>query len=413
VRVVTLVLVSPSGDLLGRLPAFPVETPWWQDARPVVAGARVRFGLQVTILRLLESERPSAPGGGVTYLAEVDPGAVTGTAQMVELEPWDGTLDDDPRRLPYARLGGPATDLAWADDILAGLGKPRNGPAEQDRTWNLSSLWRLPLSDGAAWLKVVPPSFEHEGRILERLGRLDGEAVPHLLGHDRGRMLLAEIPGSDRYDASGSELIEMVDALVDLQARWSGRIAELLDLGLPDWRARALGRSIAEVVDRTDSELTADDQDILARFVAALPDRFATIESLGLPEGLVHGDFHTGNVRGEPGALVLLDWGDSGIGHPLLDQPAFLTRIDPAEVDMVRDHWHAAWRRAVPGSDPDRASSLLAPVAAARQAAIYRRFLDNIEASEQPYHRADVPDWLRRTAEILRGERRSSHRRST
>jgi aminoglycoside phosphotransferase (APT) family kinase protein len=226
-------------------------------------------------------------------------------------------------------------------------------------------------------------------------------------------MLFAEIPGSDRYDASGSELLEMVDTLVDLQARWSGRISELLDLGLPDWRAPALGRSIAEVVDRTKAELAADDQDVLAAFVAALPDRFATIESFGLPEGLVHGDFHPGNARGERGALVLLDWGDSGIGNPLLDQPAFLTRIDPAEVDKIRDHWHAAWRRAVPSSDPDRASSLLAPVAAARQAVIYRSFLDNIEASEHPYHRADVPDWLRRTAEILRGERQSSDRRST
>jgi hypothetical protein len=44
-------------------------------------------------------------------------------------------------------------------------------------------------------------------------------------------------------------------------------------------------------------------------------------------------------------------------------------------------------------------------MAAARQAVIYRRFLDQIEASEQVYHRADVPDWLGRTVEILRAER--------
>jgi aminoglycoside phosphotransferase (APT) family kinase protein len=128
---------------------------------------------------------------------------------------------------------------------------------------------------------------------------------------------------------------------------------------------------------------------------------FEAIDACGLPASLVHGDFHPGNVRGERGRLVLLDWGDSGIGHPLLDQPAFLTRIDGASVEPVRGAWHAAWSAARPGADPARAAHLLAPVAAARQAVIYQRFLDEIEPSERPYHAADVPDWLGRTAELL------------
>lgn len=149
-----------------------------------------------------------------------------------------------------ARPGRPPADLAWADAVLARLGRSRSGPAEQNRTWNLSSLWRMPLSDGAAWLKVVPPFFEHEGAVIERL---EGDAIPDMLGHDRGRMLFAEIPGSDRYDAARSELLEIVDMLVDVQRRWLGRTGELIDLGLPDWRAPALGRAIADVVERARS----------------------------------------------------------------------------------------------------------------------------------------------------------------
>jgi hypothetical protein len=53
-------------------------------------------------------------------------------------------------------------------------------------------------------------------------------------------------------------------------------------------------------------------------------------------------------------------------------------------------------------SDPARASVLLAPVAAARHAVIYRSFLDNIEPSEQPYHRADPAKWLMRMAALVR-----------
>ena len=62
----------------------------------------------------------------------------------------------------------------------------------------------------------------------------------------------------------------------------------------------------------------------------------------------------------------------------------------------------AVWRRAIRESDPARAAQLLAPVAAARQAVIYRMFLDNIEPSEHVYHAGDPATWLRRTAELAR-----------
>ena len=58
----------------------------------------------------------------------------------------------------------------------------------------------------------------------------------------------------------------------------------------------------------------------------------------------------------------------------------------------------------MPASDPARAARLLGPVGAARQAWIYQTFLDGIEASEQPYHRHDLPRWLRRTASMVRDE---------
>lgn len=43
---------------------------------------------------------------------------------------------------------------------------------------------------------------------------------------------------------------------------------------------------------------------------------------------------------------------------------------------------------------------LLEPVAALRQAVIYRGFLDGIEPSERVYHADDPPLWLRRAAEL-------------
>src|SRR5436190_5555789 len=391
-RVATLVLVDGDGGLLGALPPFRVATPWWQDVEPVVEAVRELHGLEVTILRLLETELPSPQGGGVTYLAEV------GDSRPTTLEPRSAAVDDDPLRATWARPGGPDADLVWAEEALARVDLARAGAPIQVRSWNLSSLWRLPLDRKTAWLKVVPPFFAHEGRVLDRLG---GGHFPVLLGHDGPRMLLAEIPGEDLYDATLPQLLEMIAILVGLQRAWATRVDELLEIGAPDWRAPALTETIRSVVDRNAAEIAAHDRTMLAAFVAGLPARFVEIGDCGLPDTLVHGDFHPGNVRGDASNLVLLDWGDCGVGHPLLDETAFLDSITPTSIEPVRQRWHALWREACPGSDPDRAARLLAPIGAARQAVIYQRFLDNIESSERAYHQADPANWLQRTARLV------------
>jgi hypothetical protein len=396
-----LVLLDSGGTVLGVTSAIRVETPWWQDIGPVVRAALERLDLSVVVLRLLEAERSTPPGGLVTYLAEVDSGGHIPAG----LEPWEGALDGHALRMPWARPGGPTADLAWARERLALLGETPLGPGEQIRTWNLSSLWRLPLVGGsAAWLKHVPPFFDHEGPLL---GCLAGGPVPPLLAQDGGRILMPELSGSDLYDADEAILQRLVDLLVDLQRAWVGRANELLALGLPDWRGPALGDAIRSVLDRWRAVLPARDVAALDAFVDDLPDRFATIDRAGIPDSLVHGDFHPGNARGDAERQVLLDWGDAGVGHPLLDQAAYLDRVPATAVEGLRASWGEAWRRAIPDSDPGGAALLLRPVAAARQAVIYQGFLDRIESSERPYHRDDPLDWLQRAAALSRAEERT------
>ncbi|MVO94395.1 phosphotransferase family protein [Rhizobium leguminosarum] len=390
-RVARLVLVTPEGAVIGRLALVPVDLPWWQDAQSVVLAVREYHGIDVTILRLLEAVRDRPHGGEVTYLAEV--------AQPVPAEVWAGRLEPHPLRQSYAEPGGPAADLAWATRILAAHGLAPAGMPVQIRSWNLSSIWRIPVARQTVWLKVVPPFFAHEPRVITALA---GRPVPELLGHDGGRMLLAEVAGEDMYEAPLPRLLEMVTLLVELQLSWTGRVDQLRSMGLPDWGGPALIAAIGDVTERASEELSRNELTLLQRFISGLANRFAALESCGLPDTLVHGDLHPGNFRGTERTLTLLDWGDSGIGHPMLDQPAFLDRVASEYVETIKEHWARAWLAWLPGCEPARAAGLLAPIAAARQAVIYRRFLDNIEPSEQVYHRHDPADWLRRTAALLR-----------
>jgi Ser/Thr protein kinase RdoA (MazF antagonist) len=392
-----LVLVSGDGVLLGKLPPVLVERPWWQDAGAVVRAVRKAHGVDVTVLRLLRAQREGPPGGAVTYLAEA--------AEPLDCQPCEETLADHPLRCGYARPGGPRRDLAWAASALAARGLQLAGAPEQIKTWNLSSLWRLPLSpaqpgQGSAWLKVVPEFFSHEGALIAALA--DHGPVPRVLGFERGRVLLAEIPGEDGFHAPLEQRRQMIDLLVQLVTACRARLPELLALGLPDFRAQPLSAAIESSFERYCSELDPEDARRLSLFLDQLDARWRQLTDCGLPDGLVHGDFHSGNVRVADQQLALIDWGDAGIGHPLLDQAAFLERVPPEQRQPLREHFCAAWQRAVPGSDPARAAQLIAPIAAARQTVIYDRFLDQIEPSEHPYHRRDPLRWLARAAQVLR-----------
>ena len=392
-REVTLVLCLPDGSVLGALPPFRVEVPWWPQVAPVVAAARAVHGVEATILRLLVAEPGRGMGGGkVAYLAEVV------SPPKAALDPWPGTpTADEPLRLSFARPGGHHDDLAWADAELAKHGTPRTGHAEQVRTWNLSSMWRLPVDGSAAWLKVVPPFFAHESALL---AVLDRAVVPQLIAGAGPRILIEEIPGTDQYGTVGESLLTMVRALVGLQVEWMGRVDELLALGLPDWRPEPLQTRAADVVGRTAPELDAAVLGRLERLLEELPRRCEDVASCGLPSTLVHGDFHRGNVRGTDDRLVLLDWGDSGVGHPLFDQTAFLENLPDVARAAVLQEWTRLWLAALPDSDPDRAMRLIRPIAALRHAVIYRGFLDRIEPDERIYHALDPADWLTRAAEL-------------
>lgn len=405
-RLATLVLCTPAGEVLGQLPPFPASVPWWQEAHDLVAWVRDQHDVDVVILRLLDAGLPAPPGGPVTYLAEVDGGTTGG----LPLSGWPGVLEPHPFRLPYAEPGGPQRDLAWTSTTLRDQGLVQTEAGQQMRTWNLSSLWRIPVEGGSVWLKCVPPFFAHEGAVISRL---QGGPVPRLLAHEPGRLLMLDIPGEDQYDAELHTLRTLVSTLVSLQVTWCGREEELLETGAPDWRPDPLTVAIESVVRGTWPDLVSQDRRTLTKFLGGLPERFAALAECGIPDSLVHGDFAPGNARGRKGKMVLLDWGDCGVGHPLLDMSAFLDRIPSERVAQIKSHFAGSWRLAIPGSDPTRAADVLAPIAAARQAVIYQGFLDRIEPSEHAYHRGDPAVSLQRAAELARrpqGEARSAGR---
>jgi aminoglycoside phosphotransferase (APT) family kinase protein len=195
-------------------------------------------------------------------------------------------------------------------------------------------------------------------------------------------------------------LAPMVGLLTDLQHRALDRLPELIALGVPDRRLPSVVDRAAAVVEEWGPALEPAERGSLETVVAGLAARVADIADCGVPDTLVHGDFHSGNVAGRRGHYVILDWGDSFVGHPLLDELAFVERLPPAVQIAARGWFVDAWQRAVPGSQPARAIELLEPLAALEAAAMYARFCAAIEPDERIYHGSDVVRLLRRAADL-------------
>ncbi|MEH0972200.1 aminoglycoside phosphotransferase family protein [Micromonospora sp. CPCC 205546] len=382
-RTVTLVLVDAAGTPLGALPPFDVPSPWWQEVAPVVAEARRRYGVEVAVLRLLTGDAPQPMGGTVTYLAQVDGPPAT------PLVPARLDLPADPLRAPYAEPGGPARSLAWARAELRRLGRPAETAAQQ-RTWNLSAVWRLDGPGGTAWLKQVPPFFRHEAAVLRWLGRAAPGRTSTLLADDGdGRMLIAHVPGEDRYGAPVEERLAMAAGFHPVQPRSVPDAAELVAAGVPDLRGPALPTWIRD-------RLAGYDTSPVESLLAGLEARLDEVRGCGLPDTLVHGDLHPGNVRAHAGRHVVIDWGDAFVGHPAFDALRLAEGLADDVAAPVLAEWCARWGADVPGCAPERAVELLRPVAALRMAAVYAMILDGIEASERVYHATDVDTYLER-----------------
>ncbi|MCW2933085.1 MAG: Phosphotransferase enzyme family protein, partial [Actinomycetia bacterium] len=189
-RMVTAV-VTHGGACTGVVGPFPVHIPWWAEVETVVAHLEETLGVQVIVLRLLTVEgSDGARDGHVTYHVEAlqPPGS---------LPPCDFVDDDHPLRLPWARASGVRELFRWASRHVELTGRPA-----QRKTWNLSGLFRLPTADGPVWLKAIPAFAAAEPAAIAAFAEVDPGLVPAVLASAPGRLLLADVPGTDCWDAS-------------------------------------------------------------------------------------------------------------------------------------------------------------------------------------------------------------------
>ena len=386
-----------SGDeFLGSAGPHGVDVPWWSEVGPVVGWLEELLGVPVLVLRLLDVEGGSGGRDGhVTYHVEALERPASGllAQRHVHSRVLNGV---EGLRSTWARADGLRELLDWAAGELASAGRPVSGPVEQRRTWNLAGLFRLPTARGPVWLKATPRFAADEATVITAFAEIDPGLVPTLLGVGERRVLMEHIPGEDCWEASPETVGAAVERFVGAQAvvasGGSGGFGDDVVAGVRDWRAPVLEAAVRDLLD---GPLAGELTEREVRGARELAGRWELLSECGLPDTLVHGDFHPGNWRSDGGAPVVVDFADAHWGNPVLDGlrvQGFLPESGRAAA--ARD-WVEAWKSRVPGSDPARALDVAGPLAHLTYAVRYQEFLDGIEPSERVYHRGDPADEVR------------------
>jgi len=280
----------------------------------------------------------------------------------------------------------------WMRTASSDAGRPLTGDPRPFFLRGISALLRAPTDGPDLFLKAVFPPFHAEPVLTRLLAERFPETVPTvvavepdegwLIVEDIGSAWVGDVPEADRPAA----LARGARALVGLQRAMApddGARRTLLDAGAPHRPLADLVASVAAAIG-PDGFGVGDggiQPERARRVVEAVGAAVARVEAVGLPESVVHGDFHSGNAAIVDDRIVIIDWSDAAISNPAIDLVTWIawSRDRQAEIDAATDAWLDAWSGAVDGEALRAVVDEVLIVGAAYQIVSYDGIRRNLE----------------------------------
>jgi len=307
------------------------------------------------------------------------------------LDVWRRSADDDDLRPDWARQGWLSGVSAWITDELARAGGPMPTAIVQFRHWGISAVVRVDAGEAEArrfWFKAVCPHFGHEPALTKLLAEHLGDRVASVIAVDTSRrwMLLHDLGDAvilnDAHRHRGA-----FDHLVSIQQWSAARATELGDDGVPARPLSGIHAAFVEALaEPSCAELLEAEPARIEQAVEWLAGAIDRVTQVGIPEVLVHGDFHPGNIAGKGERHVLFDWSDAAIAPPFVDIVTWTWWLgdDEAEVSAVWQSFARAWAGApwIEGVLAERA--LVEAIAGAFHTVSYAGIVRNLDRHRRP-----------------------------
>ena len=317
------------------------------------------------------------------HLAEVESGLVPG------------------HRQPWARPGWFRQATTWIKRELQELGYTVTGPPQHTHYWSLACVMRTPTDRGDIYFKAAAdlPLFVNEPAVLTGLSHFFPDVVPAPLAVDRLRrwMLLPDF-GPPLDEAPSLEAhIKMLHCHGKIQRQAVGMTGKLLALGCIDRRLPVLASQVDGLAHDVRALEGLSDEEIenLRRETPRLKAMCAELDAFGIPNTLMHGDLHLGNVAHRDGRLLFFDWTDAAVGHPFLDMVSIFDEKDETLRAQLRDEYLVQWQEYSSLENLQHAWRLAERLSALYQAVTFQYILGNLDEVTRKGFRNVIPSYVR------------------
>lgn len=305
------------------------------------------------------------------YLAEVESGRIP------ELRP------------PWARRGWFDIASAWIEEQIDQLGYKRTGPIEQFWSWSISCILRGKTDAGLIYFKQAArlPLFSDEPSVTKILSEYYPERIPLALAIDRERdWLLLKDFGTPMGDNIASETQEaMFRTFARMQIDAAQHVDDLLAIGCLDRRLNKLSMHLDSLLGDTEMLSKLDETEIkkLHEFTPRLKEMCRSIVTYLVPQTLVHGDLHWGNVAYKDDNFIFFDWTDACITHPFFDMISIFGEEEAAKKQRWRDAYLDCWIDHEPMERLLKIWKIAEPLSALHQMISYQSIVNGTEQASK------------------------------
>ena len=291
-----------------------------------------------------------------------------------------------PLRPPWARRGWFESASSWIQEQIHHLGYKLTGKIEQLRTWSISCVLRAETNAGVLYFKQAAaiPLFGDEPAVTAGLSKFYPNHVPTVLATDneRGWLLLKDFGGAIGWDAPLETREAMYRTFAQIQLDAVNHVDELLGMGCLDRRLERLPTHLDGLLRDWETSPSRSDVTEAQRLRAIAPRLKAMCHELAgynVPQTLVHGDLHFGNVAFQGDRFIFFDWTDSCVTHPFLDAINIFGEEDAAKREQLRDAYLAAWTSYEPMERLMEMWKLAEPLSALHQVISYQGIVNGVE----------------------------------
>lgn len=281
----------------------------------------------------------------------------------------DRTVDD-----PFSRLGWIDEAQRWIADTLPGRRLVFSDDVRQLNAGERFALIRFATFDGDAyWLKAAGSPNAHEFSITTTLARRLTKYLPPLVAsrEDWNAWVMEDAGAPLSESLTATNCLHAIRSLAALQLETIPHTDLLLKGGCIDSRLAVLRSNTKRIISflqeameqQISSKVPSLSSSRLRDLGSTIEDVCWAMESLGIPDSLIHIDANPGNVLISGSRCVFTDWAEAGIGNPFLTFEVLSSALaEDANiqgwVDNLKAAYRETWAVALSPSQIDRAFGL-------------------------------------------------------